>query len=61
MDAIQFYAPPDGKAIVIEPRVNLADSYNPIWGKTDTGMASWQPSYSLAWPVRLELFTPAKN
>jgi len=47
--------------IVVEPQVNLADPYNPIWGKTDTGMVLLKPGQSLSWRVRLELFTPVKN
>jgi len=47
MDAFQFYPAPDRNVIVIEPPVNLADPYNPIWGKTDTSMVLWQPSHSL--------------
>jgi aldose 1-epimerase len=59
--AFQVYAPPDRNVIVVEPQVNLADPYNPIWGKTDTGMVLLQPGQSLSWRVRLELFTPPKN
>jgi aldose 1-epimerase len=59
--AFQVYAPLDRNVIVVEPQVNLADPYNPIWGKTDTGMVLLQPGHSLTWRVRLELFTPAKN
>lgn len=59
--AFQVYAPLDRNVIVVEPQVNLADPYNSIWGKTDTGMVLLQPGHSLTWRVRLELFTPAKN
>jgi hypothetical protein len=59
--AFQVYAPLDRNVIVVEPQVNLADPYNPIWGNTDTGMVVLQPGHSLTWRVRLELFTPAKN
>jgi aldose 1-epimerase len=56
--AFQVYAPPDRNVIVVEPQVNLADPYNSIWGKTDTGMVLLEPGHSLTWRVRLELFTP---
>jgi len=59
--AFQVYAPLDRNVIVVEPQVNLADPYNPIWGNTDTGMVLLQPGRSLSWRVRLELFAPAKN
>jgi aldose 1-epimerase len=59
--AFQVYAPPDRNVIVVEPQINLADPYNPIWGKTDTGMVLLGTGHSVSWRVRLELFTPSKN
>jgi aldose 1-epimerase len=59
--AFQVYAPLDRNVIVVEPQINLADPYNPIWGKTDTGMVLLQPGHSVSWRVRLELFTPPKS
>jgi len=59
--AFQVYAPPDRNIIVVEPQINLADPYNPIWGKTDTGMVLLDPGHSVSWRVRLELFIPPKN
>jgi aldose 1-epimerase len=59
--AFQVYAPLDRNVIVVEPQINLADPYNSIWGKTDTGMVLLQPGHSLSWRVRLELFTPPKS
>lgn len=58
--AIQVYAPPDKSFVVVEPQFNLADPYNKIWGKTDTGMVLLQPGQSVSWRVRLELFIPPK-
>lgn len=59
--SIQVYAPPDKDYIAIEPQFNLADPYNKkIWGNRDTGMVTVTPSKSVAWHIRLELFTPAQ-
>jgi galactose mutarotase-like enzyme len=58
--AIQIYAPLDRNVIVVEPQFNLADPYNKVWGKRNTGMVSLQPGQSVTWKVRLELFTPEK-
>jgi hypothetical protein len=57
--AFQVYAPLDRNVIVVEPQLNLADPYNKIWGKTNTGMVLLQPGQSTSWRVRLELFVPA--
>jgi aldose 1-epimerase len=56
--AVQIYAPPDKAFIVLEPQTNLADPYNKIWGKTDTGMIILKPGESYTYKVRLELFVP---
>ena len=56
--SIQVYAPPQKNFIAIEPQFNLPDPYNKNWGDTDTGMVLLQPGRSVAWHVRLELFTP---
>lgn len=57
--AVQIYAPPDKAFIVLEPQTNLADPYNKIWGKANTGMIILEPGESYTYRVRLELFTPA--
>lgn len=59
--AVQVYTPPDEDFIVVEPQFNLADPYNKIWGKTDTGMVLLKPGESVSWRVRLELFIPTKG
>ncbi len=59
--AVQVYTPPDKDFVVVEPQFNLADPYNRIWGKTDTGMVLLKPGESVSWKVRLELFIPTKD
>lgn len=56
--SIQVYAPPQKNFVAIEPQFNLPDPYNKDWGSADTGMVLLQPGQSVAWRVRLELFTP---
>ncbi len=56
--SIQVYAPPQKNFVAIEPQFNLPDPYNRDWGRADTGMVLLQPGQSVAWRVRLELFTP---
>jgi aldose 1-epimerase len=56
--SIQVYAPPQKNFVAIEPQFNLPDPYNQDWGSADTGMVLLQPGESVAWRVRLELFTP---
>jgi len=56
--SIQVYAPPQKNFVAIEPQFNLPDPYNKNWGDTDTGMVLLTPGESVAWRVRLELFTP---
>ena len=56
--SIQVYAPPQKNFVAIEPQLNLPDPYNQDWGSADTGMVLLQPGESVAWRVRLELFTP---
>jgi galactose mutarotase-like enzyme len=56
--SIQVYAPPQKNFVAIEPQFNLPDPYNKDWGSVDTGMVLLQPGQSVAWRVRLELFTP---
>ena len=58
--SIQVYAPPQKNFVAIEPQFNLPDPYNKNWGNTDAGMVLLQPGQSVAWRVRLELFTPGK-
>ncbi|HEU5410250.1 MAG TPA: aldose 1-epimerase [Candidatus Acidoferrales bacterium] len=60
--AIQVYAPPDKKYVVIEPQFNLADPFNKkLWGNRDTGMDWLEPGQSVSWHVRLELFIPRNS
>ena len=60
--AIQVYAPPDKKYVVIEPQFNLADPFNKkLWGNRDTGMDWLEPGQSVSWHVRLELFIPKNS
>lgn len=57
--AIQVYAPPDKKYVVIEPQFNLADPFNKkLWRNRDTGVDWLEPGQSVSWHVRLELFIP---
>src|SRR5690348_795140 len=57
--AIQVYAPPDKKYVVIEPQFNLADPFDKkLWGSRDTGMDWLEPGQSVSWHVRIELFIP---
>ncbi len=56
--SIQVYAPPQKNFVALEPQFNLPDPYNQDWGSADTGMVLLQPGQSVAWRVRLELFTP---
>ena len=59
--AIQVYAPPDKNFVAVEPQFNLSDPYNKkVWGNRDTGVATVQPGASVAWHIRIELFTPSK-
>jgi galactose mutarotase-like enzyme len=43
--------------VAIEPQFNLPDPYNKKWD-TNAGMVLLKPGQSVAWRVRLELFTP---
>jgi aldose 1-epimerase len=56
--AIQVYAPADKDFVAVSPQFNLPDPYARIWRGQDTGMVLLQPGKSVAWYVRLELFTP---
>ncbi len=57
--AIQVYAPPHEKFVVIEPQLNRADPFGPQWGPgVDTGMVILQPGDSVIYSARLELFMP---
>lgn len=57
--AIQVYAPPHEKFVVVEPQFNWADPFGAQWGPgVDTGMAILQPGESVIYSARLELFTP---
>jgi len=57
--AIQVYAPPAERFVVVEPQTNLADPFGPEWApEVDTGMAILAPGESLAYAARLELFRP---
>jgi aldose 1-epimerase len=57
--AIQVYAPPQKKFVVLEPQFNWADPFGPQWGPdVDTGMAVLQPGESVVYSARLELFVP---
>lgn len=57
--AIQVYAPPHEKFVVVEPQFNWADPFGPQWGSgVDTGMAILQPGESVIYSARLELFRP---
>jgi aldose 1-epimerase len=59
--AIQVYSPPDKNFVAVEPQFNLSDPYNKkVWGDTDTGVVRLQPGASVAWHIRLELFTPGQ-
>jgi aldose 1-epimerase len=61
IQSIQVYTPPDKDYVAVEPQFNLADPYNKkIWGNRDTGMVTVAPGRSVAWHIRLELFTPAQ-
>ena len=61
IQSVQVYAPPDKDFVAVEPQFNLADPYNKkIWGDRDTGMVNVAPGKSVAWHIRLELFTPAQ-
>jgi aldose 1-epimerase len=55
---IQVYAPPDKSFAAIEEQFNFGDPFSPVWGRRNTGMATLAPGQSVAWKVRLELFTP---
>ena len=60
IESFQVYAPPDKQFVALEPQFNLADPFNrKIWGNRDTGMVMLKPGESVAYHVRLELFTPA--
>lgn len=59
--AIQVYSPPDKNFVAVEPQFNLSDPYDKkVWGDTDTGVVRLQPGASVAWHIRLELFTPGQ-
>jgi aldose 1-epimerase len=60
IQAIQVYSPPDKNFVAVEPQFNLSDPYDKkVWGNTDTGVITLEPGASVAWHIRLELFTPA--
>lgn len=56
--AIQVYAPPEKRFVVLEPQFNRADPFGPQWGEVDTGMVVLKPGESAVYSARLELFTP---
>lgn len=57
--AIQVYAPPQKKFVVLEPQFNWADPFGAQWGPdVDTGMAVLRPGESAVYSARLELFVP---
>ncbi len=57
--AVQVYAPPAARFVVLEPQMNLADPFGGEWGPgADTGMAVLAPGESVVYRARLELFTP---
>jgi galactose mutarotase-like enzyme len=57
--AIQVYAPPQEKFVVLEPQFNWADPFGRQWGPgVDTGMAILEPGESVVYSTRLEMFTP---
>ncbi|HEV2853435.1 MAG TPA: aldose 1-epimerase [Thermoanaerobaculia bacterium] len=57
--AIQVYAPPQKKFVVLEPQFNWADPFGPQWrSDVDTGMAVLEPGESVVYSARLELFVP---
>jgi galactose mutarotase-like enzyme len=59
ISAIQVYAPPEKRYIVLEPQFNWADPFGPQWGPDiDTGMVMLQPGEAVTYSARLELFTP---
>ena len=58
--AFQVYAPPRERFVALEPQLNWPDPFGPQWATAiDTGMAILQPGQSVAYSVRLELFTPS--
>jgi len=57
--AVQVYAPPAERFVVVEPQTNLADPFGPEWApEVDTGMAVLAPGESVGYAARLELFRP---
>ena len=56
--AMQAYSPSEKVFVALEPQFNYVDPYGKEWGKTDTGMVVLKPGQSVAYRVRLELFTP---
>jgi galactose mutarotase-like enzyme len=56
--AMQAYAPLNRPVIAIEPQFNLADPFNPFWGKTNTGMVMLKPGQSVTYAVEVEVFIP---
>lgn len=57
---LQVYAPPDKAFAVVEDQFNFADPFSKVWNGMDTGMVTLQPSQTVTWKVRLELFTPGQ-
>lgn len=58
--AVQVYAPPAERFVVVEPQMNLADPFGAEWEPgVDTGMAVLAPGESVVYAARLELFRPA--
>ena len=57
---VQVYAPPTKQFVAIEEQFNFGDPFGKEWHGMDTGMVTLKPGESVAWHVRLELFTPAK-
>ncbi|WP_051243969.1 aldose 1-epimerase [Azohydromonas australica] len=59
VSAIQTFAPPDRAFVVLEPQLNWADPFGPLWNEPrGKGMAWLAPGESVAYRVRLSLFQP---
>lgn len=57
--ALQVYAPAQSNFIAIEPQFNLLDPFSENWPLgVNTGMVTLKPGDSVAYRVRMELFTP---
>jgi galactose mutarotase-like enzyme len=57
VSAFQVYAPTNQPVVVVEPRFDWGDPFNPVWKGKSAGMVVLKPGESIAYSVEIDLFT----